>query len=164
MLNSPTQNLHFTCIQFLEQDPHQRLLVLEQLGIARYANFLTKMPLTPSNVACVMRFFRTRSRVKFPNLKEADLSGLVLDGANFIHGNLSGANLRGSSLRDADLLFANFTRADLRDADLGGATLNEIIWLDALVDQCYLGTGIGLTCEQRTDLKGRGARFDGSEH
>lgn len=160
MLNSTTQDLHFNCIQFLEKDPHQRLLVLKQLGIARYANFLTKMPLTESNIACVMRFFRTPSQVKFPNLRRADLSGLVLDSTNLIHGNLSGANLRGSRLVDADLLFVNFTRADLRNADLRGATLNETLWLDTLVDQCHLGIGIGLTNEQRTDLKRRGAWLD----
>lgn len=160
MLNSTTQDFYFTCIQFLEQDPHQRLLVLKQLGIARYADFLTKMPLTEANVACVMRFFRTPSQVKFPNLRGADLCGLVLDRTNFIHGNLSGASLKGSRLVDADLLFVNFTRADLRNADLRGATLNETIWLDTLVDQCRLGIGIGLTNEQRTNLKSRGAWVD----
>lgn len=160
MLNSLTQDLYRTCIQFLEKDPQQRLLVLKQLGLARYADFLTQMPLTQANVACVMHFFSHPSRVKFPNLKGADLSGLVLDGVNLIRGDLTGAKLRGSSLINADLLFANFTGADLRAADLRGATLNETIWSGTLVDKCHLGTGIGLTHEQHTDLKIRGARFD----
>jgi uncharacterized protein YjbI with pentapeptide repeats len=160
ILNPATQDLYRTCIQFLEKDSQQRLLVLKQLGLARYADFLTQMPLNQANVACVMRFFSAPSQVKFPNLKGADLSDLVLDGVNFIRGDLSGASLRGSSLVDADLIFANFTGADLRAADLRGATLNETIWSGTLVDKCHLGTGIGLTHEQHTDLKIRGARFD----
>lgn len=160
MLNSANRNLRGTCIQFLEQSSQERLLILKELGIARYADFLTQMPLTEANVDCVIRFFIAPSRLKFPNLSGTDLSGLVLDGANLIRGDLSAANLRGSSLVDADLLFARLTEADLRDADLRGATLNETVWLGALVDQCYFGTGIGLTTEQRTELKLRGARFN----
>ncbi len=160
MLNSPTSDLYLTSTQFLEQSPEQRLLLLRQMGLARYADFLTKMPLSQVNIDCVMRFFSHPSRVKFPNLKGADLSGLVLNGVNLIRGDLSGANLGGSSLIDADLLFANFTGADLRAASLSGATLNETIWLGTLVEQCYFGAGIGLTNEQCRDLKLHGARFD----
>lgn len=134
--------------------------MLKQFGLARYADFLTQMPLSEANLACIMRFFRDPSRVKFPSLRGADLSGLVLNGVNCIRGDLSEANLRGSHLINADLIFADFTRADLRDADLRGATLNETVWLDTLVDQCNLGTGIGLTDEQYADLKVRGAMFD----
>lgn len=157
---SPTLDLYCTCTEFLKQSPQQRLLVLKQIGLARYADFLTQMPLTETNVACVMRFFTNPSRVKFPNLKGAELSGLNLDGVNFIRGNLSGANLRGSSLVNADLIFADFTGADLKNADLQGATLNETIWLGAVLDQCNFGTGIGLTNKQHRDLKVRGAVFN----
>lgn len=160
MLNFPTQDLYCTCTQFLEQSPQKRLQTLKQLGLARYADFLTQMPLSEANVACVMRFFKNPSRVKFPNLRGAELSGLVLDGVNFIRGDLSAASLRRSSLVNADLIFANFTGADLRDADLRDATLNETIWSSALVDQCQFGTGIGLTNEQRRDLKVRGGLFN----
>lgn len=159
MLNSPTQDLYLTCTQFLEQNPQQRLLTLKQLGLARY-DFLTKMPLTEANIACVMRFFQAPSRAKFPNLRGADLSGLVLDGVNFIRGDLTGANLKKSRLLEADLIFANFTGADLRDADLRGATLNETVWSTALVEGCKFGAGIGLTDKQRKALKVRGAIFD----
>lgn len=160
MFYSPTQDLYRTCTEFLEQSPQQRLLVLKQLGLARYADFLTQMPLNQANIECVMHFFSQPSRVKFPILKKADLSGLVLDGVNLIRGDLSEANLRGSSLINADLIFANFTKADLRAADLSGATLNETIWKATLVEQCKLGIGIGLTPQQRRDLQQRGAMFD----
>ncbi|MBD2244485.1 pentapeptide repeat-containing protein [Nostoc sp. FACHB-888] len=159
MLNLPTQDLRHTAIQFLEQSSSQRLQILKQLGIARY-DFLTKIRLNEANIICMMRFFQYPSQLKFPNLIGADLSGLILDGANFIRGNLSGANLQGTSLINADLLFANFTKADLRNADLRGATLNETIWLEALVDKCHLGVGTGLTQMQRQDLQLRGARFN----
>lgn len=159
-LNTSTQDLYLSSTQFLEQNPQQRLVQLKQLGLARYADFLTQMPLSEANIACVMRFFSNPSQVKFPNLKQADLSGLVLDGVNLIRGDLSGTNLQGSSLMNADLLFVNFTRANLTAAALRGATLNETIWLGTLVDRCQLGTGIGLTHKQRRDLMLRGAIFD----
>ena len=160
MFYTPTQDLYLTCTEFLEQSPQQRLLILKQLGLARYADFLTQMPLNQANIACVMRFFSHPSRVKFPILKGADLSSLVLDGVNLIRGDLSEASLCASNLINADLIFANFTKADLRKANLSGATLNETIWTGTLVEQCKLGTGIGLTPEQRRDLKQRGAMFD----
>lgn len=158
MLNTSTQNLRSRAIQFLEQSPQQRLEILKQLGIARY-EFLTKMRFNEANIACIMRFLQNPSLLKFPNLMGADLSGLILDEVNFIRGNLSGANLRGSSLVNADLIFANFSNADLIGANLIGATLNETIWLNAVVEECEFGEGIGLTKIQRQDLRLRGARF-----
>ncbi|MGB3208356.1 MAG: pentapeptide repeat-containing protein [Crinalium sp.] len=159
MLNSLSEELYYNCIHFLEQTPQQRLLLLKEIGLARYADFLTQMPLNEANINCVMRFFREPSRVKFPNLKGADLSNLVLDTANFIRGDLSEANLRGSSLVKADLIFANFTKADLTNADFRGATLNETIWYGALVKHCQFGTGIGLNDKQRQYLQDNGAVF-----
>ncbi|MEH2176574.1 pentapeptide repeat-containing protein [Nostoc sp.] len=159
MLNISTQDLRYTAIQFLEQSPLQRLQILKQLGIARY-DFLTKIQLNEANIICIMRFFKYPSQLKFPNLMGADLSGLILDGVNFIRGNLSEANLQGSSLVNADLLFVNFTKADLRNADLRGATLNKTIWLETLVDKCQFGVGIGLNHLQRQDLELRKAIFN----
>ncbi|MBP5974557.1 pentapeptide repeat-containing protein [Brasilonema sp. CT11] len=158
MLDIPTQNLCSCAIQFLEQNPQQRLEILKQLGIARY-DFLTKMWLNEANIACVIRFFQNPSQLKFPNLMAADLSYLILDEVNFIRGNLSSANLRRSSLMNANLIFANFTNADLRNANLNGATLNQTIWLNARVEECEFGEGIGLTKIQRQDLRLRGAIF-----
>lgn len=159
MLNIPTQNLRSRAIQFLEQSPQKRLENLKLLGIARY-DFLTKMRLNEANIACVMRFLQNPTQLKFPNLMGADLSYLILDEVNLIRGNLLGANLQGSRLVNADLLFANFTNADLRNANLNGATLNETIWLNALVEECEFGEGIGLTEVQRQDLQLRGAKFE----
>ncbi|MBD2678394.1 MULTISPECIES: pentapeptide repeat-containing protein [Nostoc] len=162
MLDTSSEDLRCIAIQFLEQSPPQRLHILRQLGIARY-EFLTKIHFNEANIICIMRFLKYPSRLKFPNLQEADLSGLNLDGLNFIKANLSAANLQGSSLVNADLLFANLTKADLRNADLRGTTLNETIWSDTLVDRCQLGVGIGLTHLQRQDLQLRGAKFNDLE-
>lgn len=159
MLNSPTQDSYLNSIHFLEQNSQQRLLILKQLGLARY-DFLSKIPLNQANIACIMRFLKASSQVKFPNLRGADLSDLVLDGVNFIRADLTGANLRKSRLLEADLIFANFTGADLREADLRGATLNETVWSEALVEGCHFGSGIGLTHQQRQYLKTRGAIVD----
>ena len=117
-----TQNLYQTSIDFLEKSPQKRLLILKEMGLARYADFLTIMPLAEANIACIMRFFSNPGKAKFPNLQGAELSGLVLDGVNFIRGDLSGANLSSSSLVDADLIFANFTNANLRKANLQGSS------------------------------------------
>ncbi|MEC4815866.1 MAG: pentapeptide repeat-containing protein [Scytonema sp. PMC 1069.18] len=158
MLNSFSTDLRDRAIQFLAQDCQKRQQILRQLGISRY-DFLTKMHLNEANITCVMRFFQNPNQLKFPNLMGADLSGLILDEVNFIRGNLLGANLQESSLLNADLIFANFTHANLRNANLCGATLNETTWLNALVDDCEFGHGIGLTMVQRQDLQLRGAKF-----
>ncbi|GAB1538625.1 hypothetical protein NUACC21_12870 [Scytonema sp. NUACC21] len=158
MLNTRIDDLRNNAIQFLEQNPKERLQVLKQLGIARY-DFLTNIRLNESNIVCMMRFLQNPSQLKFPNLMGADLSGLVLDEVNFIRGNLSGVNLCESSLINADLIFANFTHADLRNANLTGATLNQTVWLNTLVDGCEFGQGIGLTQNQRADLQLHGAKF-----
>ncbi|MCC5634285.1 pentapeptide repeat-containing protein [Nostoc sp. CHAB 5844] len=158
MLNLSSQDLRHTAIQFLEQNPLQRLETLKQSGIGRY-EFLTKLQLNEANIICTMRFLQNPSQLKFPNLADADLSDLILNELNFIRGNLTGTNLQRCSLVNADLLFANFTKADLHNADLTGATLNETIWLGALVEECQFGRGIGLTQQQHQDLKLRGAKF-----
>ena len=154
-----TQNLYQTSIDFLEKSPQKRLLILKEMGLARYAGFLTIMPLAEANIACITRFFSNPTKAKFPNLQGAELSGLVLDGVNFIRGDLSGANLSNSSLVDADLIFANFSKANLSNASLQGATLNETIWHNAIVKNCNFGAGIGITNKQRQKLASCGAVF-----
>lgn len=158
MFDKASEYLRLAAIDFLEYNSQQRLLILQQYGIARYT-FLLQMRLNEANIACIMRYLENPRGLKFPNLVGADLSGLVLDGANLIRGNLSGANLSNSSLIKADLIFANFTSADLRNANLSGATLNETIWQNTLVSGCQLHNTIGLTQLQRQDLFSLGAIF-----
>jgi uncharacterized protein YjbI with pentapeptide repeats len=156
--NNASQDLQQTARAFLKQDETGRLQILREYGIARYT-FLTKMQSNQTNIICVMRYLENPSKLKFPNLVGADLSGLILDGVTLIRGNLSHANLSNSSLMNADLLFANLTGTDLRSCNLEDATLNETIWQDALVTGCQLGGSIGLTSMQRQDLQMRGAVF-----
>ncbi len=159
MLNIANLELREQSTYFLEKNYEQRLQILKQLGIARY-DFLAKMRLNEANIVCISRFLAHPNQLKFPNLMGADLSDLELEGVNFIRGNLSWANLKGSSLVDADLIFANFTGADFTDANLRGATLNETIWLKALVEKCNFGEGVGLSTQQRQDLLMCGAIFN----
>lgn len=158
MSESATQDLQQTALAFLQQDETVRYHILREYGIARYT-FLTKMQLNQANIICLMRYLENPSKLKFPNLVGADLSGLILDGVTLIRGNLSHANLSNSSLVNADLLFANLTGTDLRSCNLQGATLNETIWQDALVTGCRLDGSIGLTSMQCQDLQMRGAVF-----
>ncbi|HEY9809054.1 MAG TPA: pentapeptide repeat-containing protein [Halomicronema sp.] len=153
-----TQQAQLISIEFLEKSPEERLKILKKLGLSRY-EFLTKLPVSPVNITCVMRFLGNPTRVKFPNLQGAELAGLNLQGVNFIRGNLTDSNLQNTCLINADLLFVNFTNANLTNADLTGATLNETIWLKALVEGCKLKNTIGLTLQQQQDLSQRGAIF-----
>ncbi|WP_218082347.1 pentapeptide repeat-containing protein [Anthocerotibacter panamensis] len=155
-----TDNAYRISLHFLQQPQPLRLVLLQQAGLARYAVFLTQMPLTEGNIHCVMRFLGEPERVKFPKLQGADLAGLVLDGVNLIRGDLSGADLRGSRLVKGDLLFARLVGADLREADLTGTRCNETLWTQAQVEGCRLGLGIGLTQVQKAELLGRGALFE----
>ena len=158
MQTNTSENSQIFCLEFLEKTPQERLEILKKLGLSRY-NFLTKLPLTQANLTCVIRFLGNPKRVKFPNLQGADLGGLNLEGVNFIRGNLTGANLQNSCLIKADLLFVNFTNANLTNADLTAATLNETIWLNAIVEGCNLKNTTGLTQQQQQELTRRGAKF-----
>jgi hypothetical protein len=159
MSNYLILDIYQITVNFLQQEPSQRLEILQQYGIARYT-FLTKISNTPGNITCVMRYFQNPQSLKFPNLVEADLSGLILDEANFIRGNLTKANLENTSLVNADLIFVNFTNANLKNANLSGATLNQTIWQGTIVEGCKFLKTIGLTIIQRKDLQNRGAIFD----
>ena len=158
MQTNSTENSSIVCLEFLKKTPSERLEILKKLGLGRY-QFLTKLSLTEANITCVMRFLGNPKRVKFPNLQGADLAGLNLEAVNFIRGNLTDANLQNTCLIKADLLFVNFTNANLTNADLTAATLNETIWLNAIVEGCNLKNTTGLTQKQLQSLIQRGAKI-----
>ena len=74
------------------------------------------------------------------DLRDKDLQGEDLRGANFQNADLRGANLRGANLQDADLQGANLRGANLQDADLRGANVDYSAWplwcgsLEAYID------------------------------
>jgi hypothetical protein len=145
--------------EFLKSSIEQRSIVLQELGLLRYAKLLTQMKLDEGNIACVTQFLSHPSRIKFPQLMGTNLAGLKLDGVNFIRANLSDANLAGCCLRDTDLIFGNFSRANLTGADLRGATLNETIWTGAIVLGCDFRDSIGLGSRQVIELRSSGGIF-----
>jgi hypothetical protein len=59
------------------------------------------------------------------NLRDANLEGLDLRGAQLRRAILSGANLKGVNLADAQLRGAKFRNADLQGADLSGSNLRR---------------------------------------
>jgi TIR domain/Pentapeptide repeats (8 copies) len=66
------------------------------------------------------------------HLAGANLEEATLDGCNLVHASLRDANLSGASLQGANLRFADLTRANLTgsvldDADLSGAKLDETV-------------------------------------
>ena len=63
-------------------------------------------------------------------IKEANLSGADLSGADLSEANLREANLSGANLREANLRGANLSDADLREANLRGANLSEVNGVD----------------------------------
>jgi uncharacterized protein YjbI with pentapeptide repeats len=159
MANIPVIEIEARAIEFLNSTSAERLSLLAELGLKRYAQLLTAIHTTPGNIICVAMFLSNPERVKFPQLMGTDLTGLNLDQMNLIRANFTGANLHGCSCRDADLIFGNFTNADLTNADLTGATLNETIWDRAILTGCNLSQTIGLTSAQIHNLRSRGAIF-----
>lgn len=57
------------------------------------------------------------------NLKQSDLQGVNLKGADLSYADLSEANLQSASLRGVDLSYADMEQANLQNADLRGAIL-----------------------------------------
>ncbi len=79
---------------------------------------------------------------KFPEteLSDADLAGVVLDGADFERWswfsstNFEGASLRGASFRECNVKCANFRRADLTSATFELAAVESAEFDGAKVD------------------------------
>ena len=86
-------------------------------------------------------------------LSDADLSGIVLDGADFekhswfADADFSGASLRGTSFRECNIKCANFSNANLTDAIFELASIESIKATGAV----------------RLGVKVRGATFYGCE-
>ena len=86
-------------------------------------------------------------------LSDADLSGIVLDGADFekhswfADSDFTGASLRGTSFRECNVKCANFSNADLTDAIFELASIESIKAMGAV----------------RLGVKVRGATFYGCE-
>ena len=109
-----------------------------------------------------------------PNVYEADLRGLVLDGANLddtvlfeavlANASLVGASLRRAVLQGADLRGANLRSADLSDADLSGTWTRDPTLRLAFPDGADLrDASLHDTLFGRTMLRGcqfRGARLN----
>jgi len=100
---------------------------------------LTVTPKTTKDVKFIIR--QTAQNCPGCNLAKAQLSSLLLIGANLKGANLTGADLSYAILRRANLQGANLYKANLRGANLMGADL----------------TGANLTEADLTDAKMKGA-------
>lgn len=102
------------------------------------------------------------------HLKDCDLGGARLDGADLRKANLTrsrfiGASLAGADLREADLEGASFVGADLTGADLRGAALSAARFFErgpdgkivsAKIDGLQWGGATGLLEDQEAFLRG----------
>ncbi|CAN5753863.1 molybdopterin-dependent oxidoreductase [soil metagenome] len=73
----------------------------------------------------------TRLYLKNCDLRGVDLSGADLRGCNLSLSDLRGANLAGADLSGSDVEGANFAGADLTDVDLSGSALSASRFLDS---------------------------------
>ncbi len=88
-------------------------------------------------------------------LSNADLSNADLSGANLNNADLQSVNLSRAVLFSANLSQANLGNANLRDANLRHADLDE-----ANVQFADFTGAVGLSKEEKEDLKKRGATVD----
>jgi hypothetical protein len=73
----------------------------------------------------------------FPlDLRNRDLSNLLLNGADLQWANFEGSNLRGTKFKGADLSHANLRNADIRYCDLSEADLREADLTGAEIYPC----------------------------
>lgn len=69
----------------------------------------------------------------FPDLRDADLHGMLLNGINFRHTNLDGADLRNANLRSALLDHASFYQTDLSSANLRNVVLHKTYFKETIL-------------------------------
>jgi Pentapeptide repeats (8 copies) len=147
------------CQDFCDRSPSQKILILRQYGLERYAQLLSQLSPVPENLRCLGRFFTQPDRLKFPQLQGADLSGLNLSNTNMIRANFTAANLQNCNLQGADIIFGNFTRANLNRASLQDCTLNETCWQAAIITGCVFTGSKGIPLGQQQMLVNQGAIF-----
>ena len=93
------------------------------------------------------------------NLKEADLTGAVLAGANLCQASLDQAVLLGARMQRANLRYARLVGAVLRGADLTGANLyRAAITAGSLADATVIKADFTESNLTATDLAGADAR------
>ena len=81
-----------------------------------------------------------KHRRVIPDLSQANLSNLKLEGINLkkailTQANLSNTDLNKAQLNSADLSKANLLGANLNDADLKGANLDYVIFFEAIINR-----------------------------
>ncbi|MEL6383066.1 MAG: pentapeptide repeat-containing protein [Cyanobacteria bacterium J06626_18] len=143
------------------------------LGLSRLLESLEGMGIKPFTENVPSQKFD----LQCADLRGADLRGMDLQGANFRSAKLRRAKLSRAILHRADLSHAVLSRAILRSADLSqailcgallsdavlyGAVLQDTDLTDALVGKATFGNNLGLTEQDKDDLKQRGAIFQES--
>ncbi|MDC3379044.1 toll/interleukin-1 receptor domain-containing protein [Planctomycetota bacterium] len=106
--------------------------------------------------------------VRYGDLRDVQLSGACLAGADFNHATLAGAKFARADLRQADLADTDLDYADLRSADLRNADLYNCRFSRAQLEDADLrGAIVGGTVFAGTDLakvRFKGVRFGGVSH
>lgn len=113
-----------------------------------------------------------RTNLRVANMSDADLcganlTGADLNGADFSRANLSrsilsGCNVTGILLNNANLKKAHlsgisFRSSFLNDVDFMGATLSDVNFGDAVIQNSRFGNNVGLTQSAQVSLERRGA-------
>jgi uncharacterized protein YjbI with pentapeptide repeats len=102
--------------------------------------------------------WRKEDRDAAPDLREADLSGIIFDGADFHRADLYGVNLSHRDLSTTNLLMANLNRADLTGADLNHVDLTAAWFMSAKLHGANLrharldGAHLNQTVLENSDL------------
>jgi uncharacterized protein YjbI with pentapeptide repeats len=92
------------------------------------------------NPICECKGGLVGARLIYLKLQQADLRGLVLEGASFIGSDLTGADLSGADIYWGWFMGANLTDAKLRGARLSGADFTEAWLVRADLSGANLGT------------------------
>ncbi|MCF2150364.1 pentapeptide repeat-containing protein [Desmonostoc muscorum LEGE 12446] len=100
----------------------------------------------------------SRANLRSAKLSRVNLAGADLSNALLIDTDLSHADIKNANLSSADLI-----NVDLSSADLSGVNLTKTNLSSAIVINAQFGSNAGLTDDEKSDLKNRGARFPENE-